>query len=509
MKQYPTTFATQFAAFAAALFLAGGAFAAEPVKVETENTMMLFEREQSGAGERLYLRHFGPKIADEAGALALAVRRGPGSSLGTDNPLAYSVFGESGRGLNRFGGLKVTHDDGTVTLDLIVEKIERDGGALKVRWRDAVHDFRVIQTFRPRADADVVETWVELVNGEKGAVRISRMSSFSLVFPMLANDWRLMGLTGEWASEGEVVDKPIERGRRIVLDSRSGVRDAWLNNPAFMLSIGGPSTETDGRVIGCALCWSGAWEMSFRRSEVDLLEVVGGPANVAGDYVLDSGKSITLPVAVLTYSDKGKGQVSRNFHRWARRHWMPNGAKERPTLLNNWEGTGLLFVENEIVTIMDGAKSVGVEMFVLDDGWFGLGDRVRNTDDRGLGDWYVNKEKLPNGLAGLAAEAKKRGLKFGFWVEPEMANLGKCDLLAKHPDWALQEKGRPMRGGRGGTQVVLDFTNPAVRDEIWSQLDAAYSSVPGLAYVKWDANANIDNVGSTEVLPYSDEVVDE
>ena len=372
MKQYSTTFATQFAAFAAALFLAGGAFAAEPVKVETANTMMLFEREKSGAGERLYLRHFGPKIADEAGALALSVRRGPGSSLGTDNPLAYSVFGESGRGLNRFGGLKVTHDDGTVTLDLIVEKIERDGDALKVRWRDAVHDFRVIQTFRPRADADVVETWVELVNGEKGAVRISRMSSFTLVFPMLANDWRLMSLTGEWASEGEVIDRPIERGRRIVLDSRSGVRDAWLNNPAFMLSIGGPSTETGGRVIGCALCWSGAWEMSFRRSEVDLLEVVGGPANVAGDYVLDSGKSITLPVAVLTYSDKGKGQVSRNFHRWARRHWMPNGAKERPTLLNNWEGTGLLFVEKEIVTIMDGAKSVGVEMFVLDDGWFGL-----------------------------------------------------------------------------------------------------------------------------------------
>ena len=497
MKQYSSTFAARFVVCAISLFAASGAYAAEPVKVETENTVLLFEREKSGAGERLYLRHFGPKIADEAGALALSVRRGPGSSLGTDNPLAYSVFGESGRGLNRFGGLKVTHDDGGTTLDLVVEKIEQKDGTLVVRWRDAVHDFRVIQTFLPRADADVVETCVELVNGEKGAVRISRMSSFTLVFPMLANDWRLMNLTGEWASEGEVIDRPIERGRRIVLDSRSGVRDAWLNNPAFMLSIGGPSTETEGRVIGCALCWSGAWEMSFRRSEVDLLEVVGGPANVAGDYVLDSGKSIKLPVAALTYSEKGKGQVSRNFHRWARRHWMPNGAKERPTLLNNWEGTGLLFNESEIVKIMDGAKSVGVEMFVLDDGWFGLGEHLRNTDDRGLGDWFVNRDKLPHGLAGLAAEAKKRGLKFGFWVEPEMANLGKCDLLAKHPDWALQEKGRPMRGGRGGTQVVLDFTNPAVRDEIWRQLDAAYSSVPDLSFIKWDANANIDNVGST------------
>ena len=203
MRQSSITTATKFVACAISLFVASGAFAAESVKVETANTMMLFAREQSGADDRLYLRHFGPKIADEAGALALAVKRGPISSLGTDNPLAYSVFGESGRGLNRFGGLKVTHDDGTVTLDLIVEKLKRDGDALKVSWRDAVHDFRVIQTFRTRADADVVETWVELVNGEKGAVRISRMSSFSLVFPIRANDWHLMSLTGEWASEGE------------------------------------------------------------------------------------------------------------------------------------------------------------------------------------------------------------------------------------------------------------------------------------------------------------------
>lgn len=494
----PSTFVTTFAACAISVFAASGAFAAESVKVETANTMMLFERKESGAGERLFLRYYGTKFADTEGALSVVMRHGkPGSSLGTEEPSAYSVFGDSNGRLNRFGGLKVTHDDGGTTLDLVVEKIERDGDALKVRWRDAVHEFRVVQHFRPRPDADMIETWTELANGEKGAVRLSRMSSFSFVLPLIANDWRIMGLTGEWASEGEVVETPIERGRRIVLDSRSGVRDAWLNNPAFMLSIGGPSTETDGRVIGCALCWSGAWEMSFRRSEVDLLEVVGGPANVAGDYVLDSGKTIVLPVAALTYSDKGKGQISRNFHRWARRHWMPNGMKERPTLLNNWEGTGFAFDEPLLHEIMDGAKKLGVEMFVLDDAWFGHGKNARNDDTHGLGDWRVNTDKLPHGLAGLAEEAGKRSLKFGFWVEPEMANWGKCDLLEKHPDWALQEKGRPMRLGRGGTQVVLDFVNPAVRDEIWRQLDAAYSSVPGLAYIKWDANANIDNVGST------------
>ena len=468
------------------------------LSIETANTALLFERKASGVGERLYLRHYGVKVADAECALALTVHDRQPSSLGVGQPLAYSVFGESGGGLNRFGGLKVTHDDGTVTLDLIVEKIENgDEGAVVIRWRDAAHDFRVIQTFRPRPDADVIETWIELANGEAGAVRISRMSSFSFVFPLMADDWRLLSLTGEWCSEGEVVETPIERGRRIILDSRSGVRDAWLDNPAFMLSVGGPSSETEGRVIGGALCWTGAWEMSFRRSEVDLLEITGGPANVAGDYVLDPSKSITLPVAALTFSDKGKGQVSRNFHRWARRHWMPAGAKERPTLLNNWEGTGMSFDEPLLHEIMDGAKELGVEMFVLDDGWFARGANARDDDLRGLGDWCVNEAKLPHGLADLAEEAKRRGLKFGFWVEPEMANWKACDLLATHPEWALQENGRPMRLGRGGSQVVLDFTNPAVRDEIWRQLDAAYGSVKDLAYVKWDANANIDNVGST------------
>ena len=465
--------------------------------VETDHAAMLFERERSGAGDRLYLRHFGPKLADAEGALALSrPRTGHVSSLGCEAPLAYSVFGESGSGLNRFGGLKVEHADGTETLDLVVERLERRGGGLVVRWRDAVHDFRVVQTFRPRPDADVVETWVELANGEKGAVRLSRMSSFSLVFPLLADDWRILGLTGEWMSEGEVVETPLARGRRVSIESRSGVRAAWLDNPSFMLSVGGPSTETEGRVIGGVLCWPGAWEISFRRSEADLVEVCGGPANVAGDYVLDPGKSIALPVAALTFSDRGRGQVSRNFHRWARRHWMPAGGKERPTLLNNWEGTGLAFDEPKLAEIMDGAKEVGVELFVLDDGWFGRGEHARDTDDRGLGDWFVNDAKLPHGLGALAREARRRGLRFGLWIEPEMANLGRCELLAAHPDWALREKGRPMRTGRGGTQVVLDFANPAVRDEIWRRLDAVYAAIPGLSYVKWDANANVDNVGS-------------
>ena len=232
---------------------ARAAAAPKAIAVETDNAAMLFELSRTSAGDRLFLRHFGARVADTAGALALAGHGGHPSALGSEKPLAYSVFGESGGGLNRFGGLKVTHDDGMQTLDLVVEKLERRAGGLVVRWRDAAHDFRVEQTFRPRPDADVIETSAVLENGEKGPVRISRMASFSLVFPLLADDWRLLSLAGEWGGEAEVVETPLARGRRVVLESRSGVRDAWLNNPAFMLSVGGPATETEGRVDGAGI----------------------------------------------------------------------------------------------------------------------------------------------------------------------------------------------------------------------------------------------------------------
>jgi alpha-galactosidase len=139
-------------------------------------------------------------------------------------------------------------------------------------------------------------------------------------------------------------------------------------------------------------------------------------------------------------------------------------------------------------------------MFVMDDGWFGKGRFARNDDTRGLGDWVVNEAKLPHGLAWLANEAKVRDLKFGLWVEPEMANVT-SELAERHPEWLLREPSRPLRQGRGGTQVVLDMTNPALRDNIFDQLSALIAGTPGLSYIKWDANADIMNAGSTYLAP--------
>ncbi|HEY9154226.1 MAG TPA: alpha-galactosidase, partial [Opitutaceae bacterium] len=280
------------------------------------------------------------------------------------------------------------------------------------------------------------------------------------------------------------------------MTSRSGVHSAFGNNPSFMLSIGKTATETTGQVIGASLAWSGAWQITLQHDQVHDLFVYAGVDTGNGAYVLDPDKTVATPKLVLTFSNAGKGQVSRNFHRWARDVQLRDGHAVRPILLNSWEGAFFNFTEKTLTDMMDGVKQMGGEMFVVDDGWFARGKYARDDDRRGLGDWVVNEKKLPRGLGALGGEATQRGLKFGIWVEPEMANTT-SDLVDHHPDWVLREKTRPLRQGRGGTQVVLDMTNPAVRDNIFGQMDQMITSIPDLAYIKWDANADFMNAGST------------
>ena len=474
-------------------------------KLETNASMLLFEQKEAAGAPRMFLRHIGPKTADTASALNLAWNQESNDSTGTVAPLAYSVFGDSAGVLNRFGGLSVTFPDGCRSLDLEVSEAfvktgSRGNKTLVVRYKDRHYPLEIRQLVCAAPQGiDVFTTSVTVFNKGDKPVRLGKMDSLSVVLPLVADRFYLQSAAAQWGSEGQLATSEIARGQTVSIGSRSGVRGAWMNNPSFMLEIGGKATETEGRVLGVAIAWTGAWEASVRRSQADMLEIRAGVCNFAGDYVLDGGREIDLPSVLFSYSEHGNGQISRNFHRFAREHWLPNGKKERPTLLNNWEGTGMKFDEPTLCEIMDGAQEVGVEMFVLDDGWFAKGKFARDDDKRGLGDWCINEAKLPHGLKGVADEATKRGLKFGFWVEPEMANTT-SELVTAHPDWVMREANRPLRQGRGGTQVVLDFANPAVRENIWTQLDAAYASVPNLAYVKWDANADFMNVGS----PYLD-----
>lgn len=468
--------------------------------LQTKNTTMALRK----VGDTWLMIHYGPKVESTADVAALAWSNWSGGSFfGHRKPATYSVYGSDNdkSNMNKFGGLAVIHADGVTSTELQAagaNQVDDQPGITHVVLvlKDPVYPFFVTQHFRGVAASDVIETWVEIRHSEPAPVKLVRMHSLALILPLLANEFSLLSLTGQWASEGQVSEAPIAKGQTVSMTSRSGVRSAFGNNPAFMLSVGPRASETTGRVIGGALAWSGAWEISVQRDHINTLEINAGPDTGNGPYTLDAGKTLVTPKLALTYSAAGKGQISRNLHRWARDVQIRDGHMLRPVLLNSWEGAYFKFNEETLTDMMDGVKELGGEMFVVDDGWFAKGKYARDDDKRGLGDWILNDAKLPKGLAWLADQAKARGLKFGIWVEPEMANTT-SELVDQHPDWVLQEKTRKLRQGRGGTQVVLDMTNPAVRDNMFGQMDALVTSIPGLAYIKWDANADFMNAGST------------
>lgn len=472
----------------------------DEILLQTKHTTMAFRK----SGDSWLLIHYGAKLenASDAAALAWSNWQGP-NSFGDPKPVSYSAYGSDNdaSNMNKFGGLAVIHADGVTSTELKLLKAEIVADQpgithLRIELKDAVYPFFVTQHFRAVAASDVIETWVELRHDEASPLKIVRMDSAALTFPLLAKQYSVLALTGQWASENQVTEAPVALGQTVSMTSRSGIHSSFGNNPSFMLSVGPRASETSGQVIGGTLAWSGSWQISFQHDQVNNLFLYAGTDTGNGAYTLDPGTTLTTPKLALTYSADGKGQVSRNFHRWARDVQLRDGHTLRPILLNSWEGAYFDFTEKTLTDMMDGVKELGGEMFVVDDGWFARGKYARNDDKRGLGDWVLNEEKLPRGLGALASEATKRGLKFGIWVEPEMANTT-SELAEKHPDWILREKSRPLRQGRGGTQVVLDMTNPAVRDNIFGQMDAMIASMPELAYIKWDANADFMNAGST------------
>ena len=216
---------------------------------------------------------------------------------------------------------------------------------------------------------------------------------------------------------------------------------------------------------------------------------------MSSEYVLEPNELFETPHLALAYSEDGLGGASRTIHRWARTEGMfHRGMKTGDILLNSWEGVVFDIKEETMINMMDDIAKFGGELFVMDDGWFG--DKYpRNNDSSSLGDWVVDKRKLPGGISTLTQAARQRGIKFGIWIEPEMCNTV-SELYEKHPDWMLQTKGRELKQGRGGTQVVLDLTNPKVQDFIFGIVDNLMTQNPDIAYIKWDANASIQNYGS-------------
>ncbi|WP_244950804.1 alpha-galactosidase [Pedobacter suwonensis] len=390
--------------------------------------------------------------------------------------------------------ISVTHADGNNSLDLkyvdhTVIKIDDNVSLLKIRLKDPVYNFEVTLFYKSFYKQDVVEQWTEIKHNEKGAVILNKYASANL--HLKSPHFWLNQYHGDWAKEMQPEQSEITHGIK-TLDSKLGTRASLFQPSVFMISMGKPAEENAGNVLYGALEWSGNFKIDLELDYQDNLRIIAGMNNYASPYSLKPGEIFTTPAFLYTFSDQGKGDASRKLQNWARNYKILDGKGNRLTLLNNWEATYFDFNEQKLAELLKDTKKLGVDFFLLDDGWFG-NKYPRNSDNAALGDWQENKKKLPNGIASLVKEADNADTRFGIWIEPEMVSP-KSELYEKHPDWVVKQPGRPEYYFRN--QLELDLSNPKVQDFVFGVVDGLFTRNPKLAYIKWDCNAVVYNAYS-------------
>jgi alpha-galactosidase len=401
---------------------------------------------------------------------------------------AYPAYGMNCTAPSAFA---CRHADGNLSTQLVVTGSDTNGDVTTIHLKDPIYNLFVDLKYRTYADADMIETWTEITNKEKGTVTLTSFASAML--PIRRGNVWASHLTGEWATEAHVVEEPLNPGE-LVVGCHSGIHNTQPAHAEMMFSLDGKGRENSGDVIGAALCYGGNYKLRTVTDNTNYHYFFAGIDEENSEYHLKRGETFATPPVALTFSKEGLSGVSRNFHSWGRKYMLAHGDKERMILLNSWEGVYFGINEERMDQMMGDIADLGGELFVMDDGWFG--DKyARKTEKTGLGDWVVDKEKLPHGIEGLIEDAKKLGVKFGIWIEPEMTNT-RSELYEKHPDWIIKAPGREPTVGRGGTQLVLDLSNPKVQDFVFSVVDNLMTKYPEIAYIKWDANMDIMNHGS-------------
>ena len=391
--------------------------------------------------------------------------------------------------------IEVLHSDGNPSLELKYvnhhSEATNDGAALtKIVLKDPVYPFTVTLCYKVWNDDEVIQQWSEIEHNEKGAVVLQKYASANLYF---ANkDFYLTTFQGQYAKEMQPAETKLVQGIRSI-ESTLGTRAMLLQSPNFILSYGKAAQENEGSVMLGQLSWTGNFKLDFEIDSYQNLRLLAGIHPYNSAYTLQPNKVFVTPPFTYTFSDSGTGTASRHLQSWVRKHKLVNGDGERLTLLNNWEATYFNFDENKLTSLFADAKTLGVDLFLLDDGWFG-NKYPRDDDHAGLGDWQENKKKLPHGIGYLVKEATAHGIKFGIWIEPEMVNP-KSELYEKHLDWVIRQPGRPEIYYRN--QLVLDLSNPAVQDFVYGIVDSLFTKNPSLAFIKWDCNAVIYNAYSS------------
>jgi alpha-galactosidase len=447
----------------------------QQIIIETKNTALVLS---VGNNQRVLQSYFGKKLS-----IADYTRQGGGRE----------VYLTAGMDNQNEPAIRMIHADGNPSLELQylshTSKKDNDVESTTIITKDPVYPVEVILHYTSYFNEDVIKSWTEIRHQEKKPVVLTNYASSVLHFNQ--NKYFLTQFHGDWAREVQMKEEELTNGIKI-LESKLGTRTNFYQTQAFFISLNQPSTETTGETIAGTLAWTGNFKYIFEIDQRNGLRVISGINPFASEYSLQPGETFATPEFIFTYSFQGKGQASRNLHRWARNYGVLNGNGPRMTLLNNWEATHTSFNEARLVELFDEAKKLGVDLFLLDDGWFG-NKYPRNDDKAGLGDWQEDKSKLPSGLGYLVKEADKKGIKFGIWLEPEMVNP-RSELYEQHPDWILKLPNRPENYGRN--QLVLDLVNPKVQDFVYSVVDNMMTKSPGIAFIKWDCNRSMTNAYS-------------
>ena len=361
---------------------------------------------------------------------------------------------------------------------------ENDAETLIVRMQDEATGLTLELLYGVFAQQDVITCAARLTNHGDTPLRLDKAASACLDLPF--GRWDLLHFHGRHAMERQLEREAVGTNIQTISSVRGS--SSHHNNP-FLILCQQDATETSGACYGVMMVYSGSYQMDVERSQTGLVRVVSGIQEERFAWNLKPGETFDTPEVILSFAAEGLTPLSQQYHRFLRRNICrgPWKDKRRPVLINNWEATYFDFNTEKIVKIAEKAASLGVEMMVLDDGWFG----TRNDDNQGLGDWTVNCEKLPGGLDPLIGQINALGMKFGLWIEPEMVNEN-SQLYRTHPDWALTDGFRPVLGRN---QLLLDLTKPEVRDYIVENVSRILDSA-GISYVKWDMNRHSVALGA-------------
>ena len=480
--------------------------------LNTDNTSYVFRIMPTGHLEHLY---YGKSINDYESSEIFRTKHANqnGSAILYDKAFPTICMNDtnlevSGRGTGdmRAPSIELIWPDGSNTVDFVFDSYEIIEGkneletlpasygdneqvkTLKVVLKEKVYNVKLELYYSVFKDSDLITRNMVMINETDTTIKIKKLMSAQLDIP--GTGYVFTTFRGDWANEMNRFDTVV-RGSMVVNASRTGFSSSH-SNPFVMLFSPG-SGEFHGEGYGCNLVYSGQHMEIVDVGSQRQTRLITGINYENFSWNLEAGSKFETPEAVLTFSNTGYSGVSEHMHKFIRNHIVrgPWQFKERPVLLNSWEANYFNFTESRLLSLASAGKDAGIELFVMDDGWFGK----RNNDTSSLGDWEENPKKLPRGIEGISKKINKMGLMFGLWVEPEMVNEN-SDLYRNHPDWAVKIPGRHHTEGRN--QMLLDLTRTDVQEYLIDSMKKVFSS-GNVSYVKWDMNRNFSDIYSNDL----------